>query len=489
MARSGMVVKKMPLNTPPYADIPDVGLSNGSSQLINGYLYKVPGEDGAITFRRPSLSSAVFADLNVAGAPNGQFWWENRGVALVVANNIIYSINQAGTVTQITGATLNGTLRPTFAMAGLTGNSVVIANGGQMVYTDGVTATTITGGSPPTNVSHVAYMNNFVIANNIGSAKWYWSNVNDLTTWNALNFASKEGRADYVRAIDVRFDEVVLCGSQTTEYWYLDQTGQSTFSKYSGATTERGTIAPYSFVFAGNMHYMIDNERNFIALANRVPKVISNPFQSVIQNWTDIANVFCLPITCNGRTFLVITSPGDDQSIVYDWQYNTWHGYWTRWNKTFATDERWLVNSYCYCPSWGKHLVGDRRTGKIYTLSKDNYSDAGEEVRFVRQTGWRDYGVKLGKRSNRISITLQRGIGTEADETVAPSFSVRSRDDGSSTWQPTRDGSLGAIGETESIVDFYQNGVYRTRQDEYIFTDMAPWMMVDAEEVFEVLSR
>jgi hypothetical protein len=302
--------------------------------------------------------------------------------------------------------------------------------------------------------------------------------------WPALNFGSMEAKGDVLQAIDTRFDMIVLFGNNSIEYWFND--GVSPFSKYEGLTSETGTIAPSSVLFDGNLHWMIDSDRNLVQLVNRAPKVISNPFASILQSMGVIEDASLFGVKCDGRNFVIMSFPTANITLAYDAEGEMWQGQWGTWNTDTASFDQWIAGCSCKCPDWGFDLAGDRRSGKIYKISKNYNTDAESILRMVKRTGMIDYGIKYKKRSNRIRITIQRGIGLSTS--VEPVFTVKTAIDGG-TFGDERTGSLGLVGDTYSFVEFRQNGIFRYKQDEYSFSDAVPVIIIDCEEELEVLSQ
>jgi hypothetical protein len=483
-------LKKIPLNTPPYESAPDVAISALSSQLWNGFVYPIVEEKKFLTMNRPGLYSTPFCDLGVTGKPiDGLFWWPAKSLVLATCNGKVYSINSAGTATAHTGAITQG--RTKFIQAGLQGVNAVMASGGRLVSTDGTTLTTLTDTGAPTAATCVAYTDSRVIANEVGTQWFKWSDPLSVTVWNGLNLAAMEAKADVLQSVSATFDEVLLIGKYSVEHYYND--GVSPFSKYEGLTHSRGTIAPYSFIYSGNVFWWLDQERNFIKLQGNVPKVVSSPYASVIHGLSTVTDCFAMPIRTEGQNFITWNFPTDKVTLVYDVENEAWQGRWNVWDTTNALWDLWYPNAYCQCPDWGIHLAGDRRDGKIWKMSRNYMYDGDTPLRMVKRTGWRDYGIKRMKRSDRIIITIQRGTTTEVEQDPdinnEPRFTVKSRDNGEPDWQPEREGMLGFQGETESMIEFVQNGIYRTRQDEYVFSDNVPITAVDGEEEGEILSR
>jgi hypothetical protein len=466
----------------PYANVDEVGLSDVSPEMYNGYL-----DDMKYRHNRPGLDG--FIDLNISKPISGLYWWETGKCAIAVCNGRVWRINDSiGTNIELTGTTLETTgTRVSFTEYGLSGKYCVMANGGRIVYTDGATLTKLTATNSPTNATHIASIDQYLLANSIPSPYFYWSNINDITTWNALSFASSEVNPDNIVAISSEYGEIFLVGSKTIESWYND--GVNPFSRLSGTTSARGISAPYSWQFADNTWIGLDNYHHIIMLSGRSPVIVSTPFDKLLHEMEYVADAIADVISISGRYIYVISFPSEDLTLAFDVATKSFVGKWSWWNQLNVTHERWLGNCYCYAKDWNIHLVGDRRTGKIYKLSTDYYTDNGDTIRHSYRTGHVDHGTRNRKRSKGITFKFKRGSGITGNETTAPEVMLRWRDNNGSEWSNERKISLGAIGNTELYAEIKQLGTYRSRQYEMVLTDDAPVVLVDVDEDVEELMR
>lgn len=563
-------LKKIPVNYPLYADAPNIALSVLGSNLTNGFIEKLPdAENQWITRKRPGLSTP-FAALSTVYGIQGLWWWDNKQLVVAVCNGVLYTINQQGTVTQLTGATLNTTGRVVFSAANEDGSYFAAANGGNIVCclggstvfainpttissfsgtvstsgtaltfsdsgdcalcSDGTTITAagstclivaITGSTTatlasapltpwsttaitsittfagaPTAVSHVAYMDGYLLANQVGTAQFYWSAINDFSQWSnsafTAQYATEESQPQNIMALDAQFDEIRIIGTQSIEYWYNNASSTiagAPFAKYEGATSMRGTKSPYSFVFANNTHWFLDSYRHLCRLQVRTPQVVSTPFASVLQAIPQVNDAFILPIMSDGKEWLVCIFPSSATSVVYDLRSDSYVGQWSYYNTAIGQFQPWSVSCYCFCPAWGIHLAGDRANGNIYEIGLSYPSDNGNPIRMVKQTGWVDHGHKRRKIASKMRLTLERGVGISGAKPTdtAPLMMYSYRDDGNETWSNEQEVSLGKVGDTYAIGELNRLGKYRSRQHQFAISDAVPLTIVDAEEEGETL--
>jgi len=469
-----MLKVKLPISAPVYQNIDDVALTQASAALIDGYI----DEAGAVN-KRPGLLE--FVDVGGNDGIDGVYWWESQGILIVVSGGNIYKITTSeGAFTDITGDKLNVGTPVSFAT---TGSDLIMANGTRMVRSSsGGTTAYIADSDAPTSVTHVAFLDQYILASAKNTGRFHWSNVNDPTTWNALSFATAEADPDNLLALHVGWREIMLFGSQGVETWYDD--GTSPFARLSGGYVDRGCGAPNSVVFANNRWYWLDNLRKIVVLDGRSPQIISTPFDRVIQELSRVDDCIAYPFEASGRHFIVFTFPSADLTLVYDYASNQWYQ-WGWWNSALAVYGRFRGQCHAFAADWGFHVAGDHATGKVLKVSREHYADAQDDIRMLRRTSHVTHGTLQRKRSRRLALRLRRGDGI-ADSTSAQQLMLRWRDD-NGNWSNERFADLGKTGERELTARLHRLGVYRSRQYEFVLSDGAPFVLVEAEEEMEVL--
>ena len=231
---------RVPIFQPVYRNVHGDELSDQNHLLMDGYL-----DERGYTNRRPGLSSFLDLGLGANNAVSGLFWWSQKGYAIAVSAGNIYKVEFTAGVaskTDLTGDALTSGQPVTFATDG---TYVFIAADGRVVYTNGTASTAyLADADAPTTVSHVAYLDGYILANKVNSNTCYFSQVNDSLDWPALSFFSAAGDPDYVDALEVLNREILLLGPETMEVWEND--GETPFSRVPGGFIQRGCIAPAS---------------------------------------------------------------------------------------------------------------------------------------------------------------------------------------------------------------------------------------------------
>ena len=467
--------KDLPITGDPYRGVDEVQLSGVSAYIMDAYVDELEQ-----TCKRPGLDE--FLDFGTGYGVDGLYWWDRQRVVVGVSGGRVFQINDfTGSVTELVGATLTIGTRVSYASDG---TKLVMANGGRMVHCEKSGALIqMVDVDAPTSVSHVAYLDGYILANARETGRFHFCMNDDLTNWDAAEFAAGEGKPDNITALYEGWSEIVLVGPESVEIWVND--GQTPFSRLSGGLIQRGCSAPNTFRQVGNAWMWLDENKRFVQLTGRTPEPVSFPFDKVLQGLPVVEDAITDVIEIAGQAFYVVSFPGANRTFVYNVYRKAWHE-WGYWNQNRADYERWRGNVHCHATAWGMHLVGDRSSGKVYKLSRDYHDDDGDLIRSVRRTGFNDHGTTQVKRSYEAVIRCKRGQGN-ADVTN-PTMSVRWRDQ-PGTWKNGRSVSLGAVGKHEMHVKLSGLGQYRARQWEFVHSAKTDWILVGGKELVDVLPR
>ena len=185
---------------------------------------------------------------------------------------------------------------------------------------------------PATTVPGIVYLDGtFYVATS--DAKIYGSNIEDPTTWSALNYISAEIEPDGLVAIEKSLNYLVAFGQWTTEFFYDagNPTG-SPLSSVPNAFFTVGCASGTSVVRMENevvwMSQTIQRGRQIMALSGFTPSIISTPEVDRILNADDLATVYAFSIKISGSVFYVLTLKTSAITLVYDFTTKQWH-FWT----------------------------------------------------------------------------------------------------------------------------------------------------------------
>lgn len=458
-------------------NVDGVELSDRTYRLIDGYV-----DEEGFDRKRPGLRELKDLGAGVNQRVEGLFWWAEKGYVIAVAGGNIYKVTYSSgtaTVTDLTGDTLSSNVPVRFATDG---TYVFISANGQVVYTDGSASTAyLADADAPTTVTHVAWMDGYLIANDGGTNQFQWSDVNSSLAWTASSFASAAGSADLIVALAVHNREIFLFGEKTLEIWEND--GISPFVRVPGGFREYGCVAPASITTLGDSIFWLDDERHIRGYSGGSSQIISTPFDSELADFSTVDDCVGFSMQFNGKQFLVFTFPAEARTLVYNVQLSDWSE-WCFWDTDAGSYSRWKGQSYCHAIDWGVHLVGSRMDSMLFVMEDSAYDDAGSEIRMQRQTGFIDHGSLARKRTRELLFRVKRGA---VDLATTPVVMLRWRDEGRDAWSNEHRVSLGDVGNREFVARLKMTGIYRARQYEITATDSAPILFGKAEEVFDVL--
>jgi hypothetical protein len=405
-------------------------------------LYSVPGKK-------------LFSDLG-DGIVRGEFASSN-GRAFAVSGDTLYEVFSNGT------SSSRGTLNTA------NGNISMDENATQMAICDGrdlyiYTYATdvfaeVTDPDLPPQVGYVTYLDGYFVINEIGSGRFFISALNNGTSWAALDFATAESSPDNLVAPVNAVGQLWLFGERTTEIW--SNTGESAFPfrRISGAIMEVGCLSPHTVIEIDNSVFWIGKDQFGQGVVYRTqgfsPARISNsPIERRIAEATSPESLKCLSYQEEGHVFYEITGGGLETSLVYDLTTQQWH------ERAFLNDDgsfgQDLAGSHMF--AFGKHLVGDRRDGKIYEQSLDFYDDGGNPLARERiYTHLSDEGQRI--RYNALEIGFETGVGLQSGQGSNPLVSLQLSKDGARTWTDWQTAEIGKVGEYGKKVEFRRFGV------------------------------
>jgi len=474
-----------PLFNPVYRNVDGMELRDQGREHIDCFV-----DELGYVVKRPGLSEVLDLGLGVNRAIDGLFWWPHKSVGIAVSENKVYKITNSGGTLMAANITTNGPGNQSVPVFTVGVNSNVstptiygiIAAGGAMIEGNGTGAsisnfTTVADADAPTTVSHVDFIDGYLVATT-GKGMFQYSDVNAPLSWAALSFATAMRNPDTIRALKVFRRQIFLFGDVSTEIWENDGTP---FAPTPGGYIDTGVLAPNSVVVGEEGIYWLDHKRHFVRFGNGLEQ-LSTPFDQEIATYSDVEDCVGMRIEVRGRPFLLFQFPTEQKTLAYSVLDKTWSE-WRYFDSSVSQYSHFLGRSYCYSPKWGLHLMGSRKESKIYSLSVDNKSDAGEPIRMKVLTGLIDYGTSKRKLCKELRIRAKRGEGVGVGQAT---LSLRYKDD-NRAWSNELQISLGKLGDEETTLRLFPKGVYRTRQYEITVTDNVGVILGDAQEDLELL--
>ena len=469
----------LPINTPPLQNVDGMVLDQLSETLYDGFIDELGN-----TNKRAGLTPHT--DLGSFKRSEGAYWFENQEMALFHSDGSIYKVtDDSGTVVNITntGDKISSDGRAVFADNGTT---FVACNGSKIVYSNGTANTAfVTDADAPTNVSHVAFLDHYLICNNVGTGKFHWCDfTSDSFSFSSLDFTTAESNPDNVIALFVVRRTIVLMGSSTIEFY--QNNGLSPFARLNGMEIGRGIMAKHAAVNVNGILYFFDDKRRLCLLDGYRLTQLSTAFDKPIQAMSTVSDCVADYEHYDGINQIRFTFPTEKRSFVYNLDLN----YWSEdsyYNSSSNERENYLGFTYVYAKGWNQHLVGSRYTGEVFKLDKTTYTDNVQPIRFSKTTGHIDHDLPhKKKRSYSITFRFKTGVGIGTNNNTEPMATIRWRDNGSQVWGNYRQIPLKIQGDTEFIYKISNLGSYYTRQYEITFSQDAPFIIGKAVEEVEI---
>lgn len=348
--------------------------------------------------------------------------------------------------------------------------------------------------------AYPGYLDTYFIAQQPNSNQFNISAPLDGTSWDPLDFASKEGAADRLVATFADHEELWLIGARTTEVWYDSGAATFPFQRIQGAFVEQGAVAPYSVVKLDNSLFFLGGDDRGVGIVWRMNgylpvRVSTHAVEVQWQEYSDISDAIAYAYQEGGHSFYVLNFPTGNATWVYDCATNLWHrrGFWDANAGQYDADVAWYhayLKGSGFASGVGLHVVGDHRTNSngsanIYQQSIDFYDENGGPLRWQRtaphlatELQWNYY--------QKLRLDMQVGGSTyphpdawrEAGNN--PTIGMQISRDGGFDFDSELDGSMGMVGQYKAWVEWRQLGRARDAVFRVFGSDPIQIAIVDA---------
>jgi len=429
----------------------------------------------------PGLSLAVtIGDGPVRGIFRG-----SNGFLYVVSGNKLYYVNSLN-VAQELGTLLTSTGNVDFADNGAT---LVIVDGDNG-YWHTFSSTTITRfvGAEWLGSTKVNFVDGYFLFNDPDSSKFYISNLNSVDL-DILDFSTTSGSPDNIIATLVNHREVWLFGSDSVEGWFNSGNPDFPFERIGSGFMEMGCAAAFSVEKIDRTTFWLGNNKEgngivYAAQGFNPQRISTHAVELAIQSYGDISDAKAYTYQENGHSFYVLNFTSANTTWVFDTTTRLWH---ERAYLTGGEFQRHRANNHAF--AYEKHYVGDYDNGKLYIMSSDYYSDAGDEIRRLRTA------PHLSQSLKRIShysfeLEIERGVGlTGITQGEDPKVMLQFSDDGGHTWSSEHWRDLGAISNRKQRIIWRRLGVSRDRIYRVAISDPIKISLIGAELELEGMAN
>lgn len=300
------------------------------------------------------------------------------------------------------------------------------------------------------------------------------SELQNGLTWDALDFASKEGYPDALLAMLCDHNDLWLFGSESAEIWRNNQDPSPIafpWERDPGAFIHYGVAAPWSVVRLGSGVAWLagDRVRGHVtavrAQGYQPIRVSTHAIEAEWATYSTAADAEAYSYMDGGHDFWVITFPTANKTWVYDAATNFWHER-GGWSGTATTKHRSRGHAFVF----GKHLVGDFGSGNIYQMSRSLLSDAGDTITRLRRA------PHIAEEEHNL---FHHRLQLDLDMSGTPALALRWSDDGGFNWSTAVNKSPSAAARKKRVL-WNRLGHSRDRVYEVVSTTSAKHVWIDA---------
>lgn len=435
-----------------------------ADQAINVYTETrdVPGSAKQATlYGTPGLKRF----LTVASI-GGRGWFSQDGQTWTVVGDTLYEIDVETETATSRGTVQNDGTLCSFASNGQGGDQLGIVSAGHFYVLDLTTDVLTEVTLPFSNAGMIAFLDGYGLINQVDSPIVWYTNLEDFTVIDALDFFARSGTSDNITAIAVTRDRVWTIGNKTTTQFYDSGDADTPFLPYPGTTVRVGIIAAQSLIVFNDILYWIAQSDSGVATVVRATDpstetISTPPIALFLDNCPSLADAELLAYGEQEHIFIAMTCPSstdDVKTYVYDEREQLWHAR-AGWDERTGTYTRW--RSRGCVESTGNVFVGDYANGHLYTLNHDTYTDNGTMIMRERIAPYASNDASTWLFVNEVQLGIQAGVGLSSGQGSDPQVELLVSRDGAHTWISAGFASLGKIGEYAARAIWRRLGRFR----------------------------
>lgn len=450
--------------------------------IVNGTFYKNGTSVGSV-----SATGGIYTFITTVDSTQLYFKNTTNAYVYTVASNVILDL--LGTITTQTGTLTSGspvvTLSASNALIQVgqnitgtgipTGTYVLNISGTALTLSSNATAggsqtLTFTTSYPSLTVPGAVFLDGYYVVGT-PDGLLHNSNVEDPTTWQAINYIGAVSDADQLVGIGRTINYICAFGQYTTEFFYdAGSSPGSPFLPYQNSVLQFGCATGYSIVQMDNtiiwMSASKQKGRQIVALSGQTPQFISNGYIDRILNLSTLATVYSYSVRTSGHSLYILTLVDLDITLVYDFAQQGW----TYWSSTELNVESYF-KAVSYTNYNGTDVLQHESNGTTMSFLPDVYQDYGNPITVLARTPLIDGGNNLRKFFSELQV-----IGDKVDSFAK----IRWTSDDYQNWSSYYDVDLGSA---KSQV--HRMGQGRRRAFDVLHTDNVPLRLMALELMYE----
>lgn len=461
-------------------------------ELYNFYLEEDKTQDRFIAYGFPGYEEWVDMSGSVV---RGML--EHRGVGYAVIDNILYSITDKNTQTNLgTLSTSTGKVQ----MAAI--NDEIGVVDGTSFYHYKISTTTFSTPADadiPSSPTVLTAIGEYFVIPEPDDKKLFVSDLADGTSWNALSFVSADTRPDNIVGCSVANTLLYAMCEYSTEIFYISGGDVVPLDRAVAGSYDIGTPAKHSPAVVNNtMYWLGQNKGGSVGVVRSnggSPELISNrAMTQKIGTYDTISDAFGWTYQENGHPFYMITFPSvetiNGQTIGRTWAFDLSTRVWSEVGskRTNAVSPPQLSRHTANCSLFlnNEHLIGDYLSGKIFKLSDTVYTEDGDEIiRTIKTSHIVDTDLPVSMSD--LVVETESGVGLDGSgQGTDPEIGMRFSKDRGRTWSNQLTRKTGKLGEYNTRAKWSRIGTGRSITLEFTMSDPIKWVILGATALMDI---
>lgn len=393
-------------------------------------------------------------------------------LSLTVIGSTLYQFTAAaGSLTSL-GSISNDGFPVSFASNGTGGDQVAIVGGNELKILDTATMTLSAAIVLPfSGPVMVAFIDGYFLINQRNSPIVWFSNLEDGTTWDALDFFTRSGTSDNIVAIGVATSRVWCFGSQTTTLFYDSGDADTPFVPYPESTRQIGLVNAYALSAKTDIFTWLATDQTGRVYVNRASgdptgqAVSTPPIEEFLARCTTLETARSLSYSDTGHIFWALSCPDTEDDVkcyVWDDVERQWHAR-ADWDPVLGRFTDWTAREVIQIDN--TIYIGDAVEPTIYRLEQTAYDDDGGILKAVRRVPYLS-AENQWLFLDQIELGAEVGVGLVTGQGDDPVVELRLSRDAGQTWISAGFASLGRLGEYVTRVIWRRLG--RVRGDRLV---------------------
>lgn len=405
----------------------------GTTQVINGHAEKL-GDDAKGQLAVIPSEGLVELVTNGTTPNRGLIYLPDLDKAYAVHGSGCYKItHSAGVFTSAFIGIVPGNDQVQLSRNQKTDVEVVVRSdyGLQVISSDSISD--ILDEDLPDDVVTAEYVGGYH-AYGLEDRRFFLSALNSAKLIEGLDFATFEQRAGkHIRIVENAGEMIGFC-DKWLEFWRKVENADFPFAPI--AFKARGLLAPDAVVSCDNTLFFPGDDNNIHKLNNYDPQIVStHEISRLIQEDASPSAIIGFGWDRGGHKFANFS--GTNWTRCFDAATGVWHS-----RQSYGRDTWRARNSMS---AWGKSIVGDSISGKLFYHDKDTFTEDGQPI---------IWGVDSpplhvfpnGGICDAVHFDLATGYGTLSGQGSNPKVMLEVSKDGGNQFQQYRELSLGIRG-------------------------------------------